>query len=101
MKINHLFKKDAFRKSRGGRSTLLQLACSHCEKPLCVYQKDGPGVLKRLYLDRMHPAHHPKKTLECTKCKTVLGIYITYKKENRPAYRLFVGAITKTSKKRS
>lgn len=91
---------DTYRKSRGGRATLLELACSHCEKSLFFYQKDGPGALKRLYIDRMHPALSTKKTLVCTKCKTLLGIYITYKKENRPAYRLFVGAVTKTTKKR-
>ena len=61
------------------------------------YQKDGPGILKRLYLDRIiFPADLiGKKNLECRKCKTALGIYALYKKENRPAYRLFAGAIGK------
>lgn len=62
-----------------------------------IYQKDGPGILKRLYLDRIVSLINLKegKNLECKKCKTVLGVYMMYKKENRPAYRLFVGAIGK------
>ena len=36
-----------------------------------------------------------KERLECKKCKTVLGIYTIYQKENRTIYRLVVGAIEK------
>lgn len=62
-----------------------------------VYQKDGPGILKRLYLDRIAFPNdfNGKRELVCKKCKTVLGVPMNYKKENRAAYRVFVGAITK------
>lgn len=54
-------------------------------------------MLKRLYLDRiLKPAELVnKKELICAKCKTLLGVKINYKKENRPAFRLFAGAIRK------
>lgn len=90
------FKKDAFRRARGGYSRLLELSCEHCKKRLCHYQKDGPGILKRLYTDRMIPEPTlSAKQLVCEHCERVLGALITYKKENRPAYRLFVGAVAK------
>lgn len=91
------FKSDRFKKSRGGHSRWLSLSCGKCKSKLLVYQKDGPGILKRLYLDRIvFPKHvNEKKTLICQKCQTVLGILSIYEKENRKAYRLFVGAIEK------
>jgi hypothetical protein len=63
-----------------------------------IYQKDGPGILKRMYLDRMvNVDTHKwlKSNLECPKCKTLLGVPIIYKKEDRPAIRLFAGAVGK------
>lgn len=74
---------------------MLALACESCGQHLCNYQKDGPGPLKRLYLDRMEPAPAAKQ-LKCPSCGEVLGTHIIYKKENRPAYRLYVGSIIKT-----
>ncbi|MFH1694714.1 MAG: hypothetical protein ABH880_03100 [Patescibacteria group bacterium] len=93
-------KNDRYRKARGGHSRILQLSCSSCEKQLFKYQKDGPGILKRLYLDRIidHPTAVAKLT--CSKCKETLGIRTIYKKESRPAYRLFAGAISKKVVKR-
>lgn len=85
------FKSDRFRKSRGGHTRWLLLACAKCKETLFVYQKDGPGILKRLYLDRI--AGQGKTN--CGKCKTVIGIRTMYKKENRPVIRLFAGAIEK------
>ncbi|MEK9131399.1 MAG: hypothetical protein AAB447_00640 [Patescibacteria group bacterium] len=91
------FKGDKFKKSRGGHSWWLLLSCEKCKMQLMIYQKDGPGILKRLYLDRIVSLDDlkEKERLECKKCKTVLGIYTIYQKENRPIYRLFVGAIEK------
>ncbi|OGZ95510.1 MAG: hypothetical protein A3I44_03465 [Candidatus Sungbacteria bacterium RIFCSPLOWO2_02_FULL_51_17] len=61
-----------------------------------IYQKDGPGVLKRLYLDRIAtPQLQGKTNFVCKKCKTILGIVVVYRKEKRAAYRLFAGAVTK------
>lgn len=88
-------KNDRYKKNRGGYSRLLNLSCEKCGKHLFYYQKDGSGILKRLYIDRI--SIDPLKTtnLVCSGCKQLLGVKIIYKKENRPAFRLFAGAITK------
>lgn len=88
-------KNDRYRKVRGGYSRILQLACASCEQSLFKYQKDGPGILKRLYIDRILGTRPTSVKLTCSKCRNLLGTKIMYKKENRAAYRLFVGAITK------
>lgn len=90
-------KSDRFKKNRGGYSRWLSLSCEKCKSRLMIYQKDGPGILKRLYLDRIVSLSglKDKEKLECKKCKTVLGIRTIYKKENRLAYRLFAGAVEK------
>ena len=91
-----VFKTDAYRRTRGGYSRLLELSCEGCKAVICLYQKDGPGMLKRLYTDRMIPEPtRTAKQLVCEHCERVLGALITYKKEDRPAYRLFVGAMNK------
>ncbi|MFA6553642.1 MAG: hypothetical protein WCT27_04400 [Patescibacteria group bacterium] len=91
------FKNDRYRKNRGGYSRWLLLSCEKCKNKLLIYQKDGPGIIKRLYYDRigfLAGATH-EKNLICNKCKSILGIKTVFQKENRPAYRLFVGAVTK------
>lgn len=98
-KIN--LKNDKFRRSRGGHSRLLDISCSKCGMHICHYQKDGPGILKRMYIDRMigpKVAGYGLKNLPqltCKECKQHLGVPINYKKESRLAYRLFVGAVAK------
>ena len=99
------FKKDIYRKARGGYSRFLQITCHHCDNKILVYQKDGPGELKRMYLDRIVSPENLirlqklsiKKIpdLICNKCKYILAIPYIYPKEKRNAYRLFVGAINK------
>ena len=99
------FKSDKYRKSRGGYSRFLNVLCEHCSAKILTYQKDGPGPLKRLYLDRIFApenfANFQKLSinkipnLTCSKCKSVLAVPYIYKKEQRKAYRLFVGAVTK------
>lgn len=99
------FKSDKFRKARGGYSRFLSVACKHCGNGILAYQKDGPGLLKRLYLDRIFTPENLAKlqtfpiskvsNLICPKCKSVLGVPYIYPKEKRSAFRLFVGAITK------
>lgn len=90
-------KKDRFRKARGGHSRWLLILCGKCSAPLFVYQKDGPGMLKRLYLDRIAvpTVAESRKDFNCTKCRTLFGIATLYEKERRPALRLFVGAVSK------
>ncbi len=98
-------KSDKYRKIRGGHSRFLDVLCEHCDTKILIYQKDGSGPLKRLYLDRIFApenlANFKKLSINkmpnliCLKCKTVLAVPYIYKKEQRKAYRLFVGAVTK------
>lgn len=106
---NFRFKNDKYKKNRGGASKLLLLSCTSCKQQLCFYQKDGPGPLKRLYFDRILDSDsvytetatdlNNIPQLLCSNCECVLGIPIIYEKENRKAYRLFVGAISKKTMK--
>lgn len=89
------FHNDRFKKTRGGHSRWLLLRCEQCGHDFATYQKDGSGILKRLYLDRMLNGKIAAEKLICQNCKTVLGVKIVYAKENRPAYRLFAGAVGK------
>jgi len=102
------FKTDKYRKARGGYSRFLDIFCAHCAAKVLVYQKDGPGPLKRLYLDRIFA---PEKLtnwqnmplakifhLACGQCRTILGIPYVYPKEKRPAFRLFAAVTKKTNK---
>jgi hypothetical protein len=73
---------------------MLEISCEHCGTRICKYQKDGPGPLKRMYIDRMSE-EYTKPLLTCAQCYQILGTKIIYEKELRPAYRLFVGAVTK------
>lgn len=98
-------KADTYRKARGGYARFLDIFCEHCGQKILLYQKDGSGPLKRLYLDRIFsPAHlvglqnapiNKVPNFICPKCKQVLGIPYVYPKEKRKAFRLFAGAITK------
>ena len=89
-------KQDKYRKARGGHARFLAASCAKCNTQVAIYQKDGPGILKRMYRDRiLQPEKFAAGNLICKKCREVLGVPIIYKKENRPAYRLFVGAVTK------
>ncbi|OGN22710.1 MAG: hypothetical protein A2918_01160 [Candidatus Yanofskybacteria bacterium RIFCSPLOWO2_01_FULL_42_49] len=95
------FKSDKYRKARGGHSRLLDVSCAKCNTHLFYYQKDGPGILKRTYLDRIVDSKVGKSNLVCPKCKELLGVPIIYKKESRPAIRLFEGAVSKKITKSS
>ena len=89
-------KNDKYRKSRGGYSRLLELSCANCGNRLFYYQKDGPGILKRIYFDRIFNSELIKnKELICSGCKHHLGTAIIYEKEKRPAYRLLLGVVIK------
>lgn len=90
-----VLKKDKYRRARGGHSRLLDLSCSKCGTHVAYYQKDGPGILKRMYVDRIIDSKVSQKNLECPKCKELLGVSMIYKKENRPAIRLFEGSVSK------
>jgi len=90
------FKNDAYRRARGGHSRLLQIYCRTCHSYICTYQKDGPGVLKRMYIDRIT---EPQVSIRGKKFSCphahLLGVKIIYGPENRPAFRLFVDGVVK------
>lgn len=102
-------KRDKYRKFRGGYSRFLEIHCEKCGKFLTLYQKDGPGPLKRMYLDRIFSPRsltdlektHLKNipNFICPQCKQLIGIPYVFKKERRLAFRLFEGAIIKKIKK--
>ncbi|MGC9968410.1 MAG: hypothetical protein ABSC29_01600 [Minisyncoccia bacterium] len=106
------FKRDRFRQARGGYSRFLEICCEKCGNMLAIYQKDGPGPLKRMYIDRILTpknladlAGFPVKRLPqftCPRCHQLVGIPYLYEKEKRPAFRLFEGSVTKKiTKKRA
>src|SRR3990167_3215392 len=94
--MKKVFKNDRFKKNRGGYSRLLAVACQKCGSAIYSYQKDGPGALRRMYLDRISDAKVAlgRKDLTCAKGHLV-GVKIIYKKENRTAFRLFVDSVTR------
>jgi hypothetical protein len=87
-------KNDKFRKARGGYSRLLEISCSSCNAKLFNYQKDGPGIIKRLYVDRIYK-NVSGSNLKCPSCNRLLGSLMVYEKENRPAYTIKLGTIKK------
>jgi hypothetical protein len=91
-----IFKNDKYKKARGGYSRLLSISCQKCNDPVCLYQKDGPGNLRRMYVDRIidPKVSLTRKDLSC-KNSHLLGVKIIYDKENRAAFRLFVDSVTK------
>ncbi len=98
MQTKFVLKNDKYRKARGGYSRFLNIFCDSCGEHLALYQKDGPGELKRMYLDRIFaPKISPSKAHEfiCPSCKKIVGTFYTYKKEKRLAIRLFQGSISK------
>ena len=90
------FKNDKYKKVRGGYSRLLNISCQKCGEHICNYQKDGPGNLRRMYIDRiLNPeVSILRKDLSCSN-KHLIGVKIIYEKENRPAFRLFVDSVVK------
>jgi hypothetical protein len=94
--MSEKLKNDSFRKARGGYSRWLRISCEKCGTNTCLYQKDGPGPLKRMYVDRIKDSKVllTKKDLLCPK-QHVLGVKIVYEKENRPAFRIFAEAVIK------
>ena len=105
------FKKDKYKSARGGHSRLLDVCCRKCESVVVVYQKDGPGNLRRLYLDRIFsPAEmvglqalniKDVPALKCKKCGEILGTPCIYIKEKRKAFRLYQDSVIKRLKKLS
>lgn len=109
MKGKTKLKKDAYQKKRG-TSHLLDVICTQCQSCVVLYQKDGPGQLKRLYLDRifeplewanLQNTATQKKDTPTLKCPNghIVGQPMVYLPENRLAYSLVPGAFGKRKHK--
>lgn len=46
-------KKDKYLRAKGGKAQIVNVLCTNCGKSVLLYQKDGPGWLKRCYLNRI------------------------------------------------
>lgn len=104
--MKYKFKKDKYARARGASQWLL-LGCAACNQAFALYQKDGPGSLIRLYIDRIfapevlanfqHTAEVVKDlpNLACTQCQAVIGTPMVYELEKRLAFRLKHGTFTK------
>lgn len=103
----HSFKNDRYAKSRGGNSHFLDLYCSNCNYHLLLYQKDGRGVLLRLYIDRIFEpptlaklqfeckSKNDMPNIKCSNCQKIIAIPMVYKLENRLAFSLIRGTFVK------
>ena len=99
------FKNDRYKKARGIFSRMLEISCAGCGNQILQYQKEGPGSLKRMYLDRIHAPDNlvglersdlkDLKPLKCDQCDTMLGTPYCHKREGRLAYRVIPGRISK------
>jgi hypothetical protein len=104
VKANDL-KRDKYKSARGGYSRLLDLHCRKCDTVFAQYQKDGPGNLRRLYMDRIIAPNDlidlerkdvkDISPLKCPKCGIIVGMPYIYKKENRKSFRVFKEALIK------
>ena len=106
------FKNDFYSKARG-KPKLLNIRCSRCNSPIILYQKDGPGMLKKCYFNRIFapvkysrlqnlrlksPKDAPK--LKCDNCSAVIGVPFIHdegKLKPRLAYRLVRGSFARKS----
>ena len=84
MKKKFAFKKDKYKSARGGCSRLLNLHCRKCDNIVVVYQKDGPGSLRHLYMDRIISPENlvglqrenikDISPIKCGECKFIIGM---------------------------
>lgn len=90
---NYKIKKDSYYKKRGGSAVILEIICAECKEIIFTYQKDGPGSLLRLYLDRIISEENYALTnsIIC-ECGNIIGHKFIYKSEKRTAYRLIKGS---------
>jgi hypothetical protein len=106
-------KRDKYLRERGGTAKLIKVSCMKCGELLFVYQKDGPGWLKRCYLNRIvEPEKYSKlqnnsrikelkdmKNLVC-ECGSVIGSPMKHK-DGRLAFRLIRGKFKRGAYKHS
>jgi len=105
-------KKDKYRAKRGGSAKLIDVICTNCGSKVLLYQKDGPGWLKRCYLNRIFwPPKYANlqkdkriKSIErmpklvCLKCRKVIGLPMKHK-DGRLAFNLIRGSFRRRPNK--
>ena len=89
------FKNDKFQKSRGGNSRVLDVCCKSCKEHIAYYQKDGPGLLKRVYVDRFIDINPNTPGLDGNPVNGFLGGWLDIKKEKEPGVDFYVAAFRK------
>jgi len=102
-------KKDKYFRERGGTAKMVNVSCMKCGELLFVYQKDGPGWLKRCYLNRIiSPEKYSNlqkeitgiedmKNLKCS-CGEVIGSPMKHK-DGRLAFHLIRGKFKRSNNK--
>ncbi len=91
-------RKDKYLRDRGNVFKILQISCARCNKEIMLYQKDGRGMLHRLYLNRILAPENLaclQDTVESAnelerlicECGNIIGIPM-YHWEGRVAFRL-------------
>lgn len=105
-------KRDKYLRERGGTAKIIKVNCMKCGNLVFIYQKDGPGWLKRCYLNRiLSPEKYsilqkdksitePKdlKNLSCASCGEVLGSPMKHK-DGRLAFHLIRGKFKRSLEK--
>lgn len=100
-----VLKKDKFTRIRSGESRLLDLHCRACDTVFAVYQKDGSGHLRRMYMDRIvspdslvglqNTNIDEIDPIRCSGCNVIVAMPYIYKKEKRNAFRVFRDSVIK------
>jgi len=98
-------KKDKYLNARGGTAKHIDLSYAKCEEKLFTYQKDGPGFLKRCYLNRIlgreelssAKTQEEMKNLKCS-CGELMGTPMKYE-DRRLAFKIMKGKIKRTINK--
>ncbi len=103
-------KHDSYLAERGGSAKLVDIICARCNARVLLYQKDGPGWLKRCYLNRIfEPPEYEKlqnedltigtmPNLICQKCKNLVGTPMVHK-DGRFAFMLKRGSFIRKQNK--
>ncbi len=104
-------KKDKYFRERGGSAKIINISCVSCGRIIFVYQKDGPGWLKRCYLNRiLEPIKYSKMqkdnkitapkdfdNLVCI-CGSIIGSPMKHK-DGRLAFHLIRGKFKRSNHK--
>jgi len=104
-------KKDKYLRARGGTAKIIDVSCARCGAYLFTYQKDGPGWLKRCYLNRIlgpekweglqysSTTTKDLKNIVCS-CGQLIGTPILYNKDSRLAFHLERGNFKRKNNKK-